>query len=406
MTAHSIVCGSCSNEVPYGRLSCPSCGELLASVAGSRRSSSAMAARAAVPDVLYEAGQAPTAAVVDGPLAGHAGAAVSRDPEAELPWAASTTHGALDVGYAHDGHVPGGGDGYHAPAEGEAALDGGVDGAPINGLDGASSAAGPAWAVGTAGLGAAKTPSYMPRPVRRAPQAAASEPVASSYLASEYVESEYVDSEYVPRGYIPNPPAASAPAPSPSFAGPGAYVPPMPVVTMPAGPPAPAREWAGYPPTAEGRLEDAADPAASAPATPADRQARFAEFVGWLSVAGAAFGAVGFLLPWGMVVIGSAGVGYFDRWGLSGPGHLIVAMAMLAILGLALVKNIIPVWIRTGLIGLGAGAYLLGLVWPYVFALPGTGPGAVIAAIGAVALTVAGLLALITDRHGRVDRLV
>jgi hypothetical protein len=135
-----------------------------------------------------------------------------------------------------------------------------------------------------------------------------------------------------------------------------------------------------------------------------DRQARFAEFVGWLSVAGAAFAAVGFLLPWGLVVIGSSGVGYFDRWGLSGPGHLIVALAMLAILGLALVKNIIPVWIRTGLIGLGGGAYLLGLVWPYVFALPGTGPGAVIAAIGAVALTVAGLLALITDRHARVDR--
>ena len=356
-----------------------------------------MSARPAVPDVLYDAGQAPTAAVVDG----HASAAVSRDPEAELPWAASTTHGVREVGYAHDGHVARGGDGYDAAADAEAALDGGVDGASLNGLDRASSTAGPAWAVGTAGLGAAKTPSYMPRPVRPAPQPAASEPVASEYDASEYDASEYVASEYSAR-----PPVASAPVPSPSFAGPGAYVPPMPVVTMPAGPAAPAREWAGYPPTAEGRLEYAADPAASAPATPADRQARFAEFVGWLSVAGAAFGAVGFLLPWGMVVIGSAGVGYFDRWGLSGPGHIIVALAMLAILGLALVKNIIPVWIRTGLIGLGAGAYLLGLVWPYVFALPGTGPGAVIAAIGAVALTVAGLLALITDRHGRVDRLV
>jgi hypothetical protein len=173
---------------------------------------------------------------------------------------------------------------------------------------------------------------------------------------------------------------------------------------MPAGPPAPAREWAGHPPTAGGRLGDTADSAVPGSATPADRQARLAEFVGWLSVAGAAFGAVGFLLPWGVVVIGSAGIGYFDRWGLSGPGHLIVALAMLAILGLALVKNIIPVWIRTGLIGLGVGAYLLGLVWPYVFALPGTGPGAVIAAVGAVALTVAGLLALIADRHARVDR--
>lgn len=349
MTAQSIVCGSCSNEVPYGRLSCPSCGELLASVAGSRRSSTAAVARSAVPDVLYDAGNGPSAVVVDGPLASEA---APRDPESELPWAASTTLGARDVGVPHDDPAAAGG----------VRQQGATEAASIDGHDGASSTAGPAWAVGTAGLGAAKTPSYMPRPARGAP-----------------------------------------PVVSPSFAGPGAYLPPVPVPTIPAGPPAPAREWAGHP-TPDSRPDDAAAPTASTPATAADRQARFAEFVGWLSVAGAAFGAVGFLLPWGAVVIGSSGVGYFDRWGLSGPGHLIVALVMLAILGLALVKNVIPVWIRTGLIGLGAGAYLLGLVWPYVFALPGTGPGAVIAAIGAVALTVAGLLALITDRNGWVDR--
>jgi hypothetical protein len=288
--------------------------------------------------VLYDAGSAPGTTVAEGPLANEP---PLRDPGSELPWAASATHGAGD----------------------SAAIDDDVAAASIDGTDRASSTAGPAWAVGTAGLGATRTPTYMPRP---------------------------------PRG--------AAPVQSPSFAGPGAYVPPMPVATIPAGPPAPAREWAGHPPTPERQPDDAVDPAASGPAPVADRQARFAEFVGWLSVAGAAFAAVGFLLPWGMVVIGSSGVGYFDRWGLSGPGHLIVALAMLAILGLALVKNIVPVWIRTGLVGLGAGAYLLGLVWPYVFALPGTGPGAVIAAIGAVALTVAGLLALITDRHGWGDR--
>jgi hypothetical protein len=305
-----------------------------------------------MPDVLYDAGDAPSAAVVDGPLAQepqHHGP-VARDPESELPWAASATHGPGDIGVAADGRA--------------ADDDDDVDAASIDDDDGASSTAGPAWAVGTAGLGATRTPSYMPRP---------------------------------PRG--------AAPVASSSFAEPGAYVPPMPVVTLPAGPPAPAREWAGHPPLERGR-DDAPDGAAAAPAIAVDRQARFAEFVGWLSVAGAAFGAVGFLLPWGLVVIGSSGVGYFDRWGLSGPGHLIVAFAMLAILAATLINNPIPVWIRTGLIGLSAGAYLLGLVWPYVFALPGTGPGAVIAAIGAVALTVAGLLALVTDRHWRLDRAV
>ncbi len=43
-TARSIVCGSCGSNVPAGRLSCPACGDLLASVAGGSR-------RAVVADV-------------------------------------------------------------------------------------------------------------------------------------------------------------------------------------------------------------------------------------------------------------------------------------------------------------------------------------------------------------------
>lgn len=370
MTAQSIVCGSCAADVPYGRLSCPSCGELLASVAGSRRFSAAAARSrvpaapspvpdppSTVPDVLYDTGAAPSAAVVDGQLSIQS---THRDADAELPWAASG-HG---VAHVDEGN-------------GAAAADADEDDAAILG-DGedASVTGGPAWAAGGAGLTGSRTPSYMPRGTAAAAEATL--------------------------------PAAGGGA-SPSFAGPGAYVPPMPVTVVPAGPPAPAREWAGHGPE-PGRASDGVDTAppstAASPASAADRQARFAEFIGWLSVAGAAFAAVGFLLPWGLVVIGSAGVGYFDRWGLSGPGHLIIALGMLAVLGLALIKNVIPVWIRTGLVGLGLGAYLMGLVWPYIFALPGTGPGAVIAAIGAVALTVAGLLALITDRHSGTDRSV
>jgi hypothetical protein len=344
MTAQSIVCGSCSAEVPYGRLSCQSCGELLASVAGSRRVP-ASAAPSKVPDVLYDAASAPTAAVVDGPLSVES---ARRDVEAELPWAISTTHGAGLVDGANGADV-----------DADDLLDSD---------DTSSITAGPAWAVGGTGLAGSPTPSYMPRPA-----------------------------------------TGVGVAPGPSFAGPGAYVPPLPMTVVPAGPPAPARAWAGhgpepsFPPDVAPNSPSGVD-ASGAPA--ADRQARFAEFVGWLSVAGAAFAAVGFLLPWGLVVIGSAGVDYFDRWGLSGPGHVIIAVAMLGVLALALIKNDIPVWIRTGLIGLGLGAYLLGLVWPYIFALPGTGPGALIAAIGAVALSVAGLLALITERHAGIDRSV
>src|SRR5687768_3282748 len=37
MSPQSIVCTTCDAAVPYGRLSCPACGELLASVAGAAR---------------------------------------------------------------------------------------------------------------------------------------------------------------------------------------------------------------------------------------------------------------------------------------------------------------------------------------------------------------------------------
>ena len=88
MTAQSIVCGACAAEVPNGRLSCPSCGELLASVAGSRRTPASARARSAVPDVLYEPPAAPTPAVVNGDVSRAAPSV--RDAEDGLPWGEPT----------------------------------------------------------------------------------------------------------------------------------------------------------------------------------------------------------------------------------------------------------------------------------------------------------------------------
>ncbi len=180
---------------------------------------------------------------------------------------------------------------------------------------------------------------------------------------------------------------------------PGAYVPPVPAI--PAGPPAPARAWAGQA-TADTAGAESPEPRTSA-AELLDA-ARLPEFVGWLAVAGAALGAVGFVLPWGISVIGARGVGYFDRWGLAGPYHPVVFATLLGLLALSLVRNPIPLWVRVGLPGLGLGALLIGLIWPYLVGLTGTGPGALVVAIGAVALLVAGLVALATDRHAVEDR--
>ena len=506
MTAQSIVCGACAAEVPYGRLSCPSCGELLASVAGSRRDAAPVAtpvaARPSVPDVLHEPSAAPTSSIVDGQLSLDASAHDAAPPSA---WVGSTTTQA--AGGAVETTVAAG------------------DSAEVGLLDDEADDL-PAWTPptstapwGTASdLNGGRTPSYMPRPGLRptapqpavpasadplapddepawlsngshpavanddepllltdpeppAPHASAPAvpgwpaPASPAHADREPVAEPDIDVLFPPpptngnvaplaavptpapgsdvawpepgavswparepvawpqpatsaavaaqtpssEGTLPAGPAVAAAAvattqPAEAFAGPGAYLPPAPVA-VPSGPSAPAREWAGQ--TAAVVGVDAAVTPDAPGGLNADLQVRLLDFVKWLSVAGAAFAAVGFLLPWGQVVIGSDDTGYFGRWGIAGPWHLLVALAILASLGLAVIDNKVPVWIRTGIAGLGLGALLLGLVWPYL-TLPslGAGPGAVIAAIGAAGLVVSGILALVADRHAEASRSV
>jgi hypothetical protein len=377
MTAQSIVCGTCAASVPYGRLSCPNCGELLASVAGARRGGARSAASkgvaasksagskrgAAAPEVLYDVAAAPSTALVEGPLAADDAA---REPETAWPAAANLDDAPLELGHY--------GNGVEDDEDLEGLIRDDDDAVEVE----PTTTAGHAWAVAGASLTGPTTPAYMPRPTY-------------SRTPAEAVAAE----------------AAAPPAPAPAMLEdpPGAYVPPLPVVSIPAGPAVPARAWAGQ---GNGTHPDA-DHASSSTKAAGDRlmdASRLAEFVGSVSVAGSALAAVGFLLPWASVMIGSDGVGYFDRWGLAGPAHILVVLAILGILVLAVVRNPIPTWIRTGLAGLGVGALLLGLTWPYLLGPLDAAPGVLIAAIGAIALIGSGLLALVTDRHAEADRAV
>jgi hypothetical protein len=386
MTAQSIVCRTCAASVPYGRLSCPNCGELLASVAGAKRggarslaSKGVAAARGAAsrrsagrapasasapaPEVLYDGVAAPSTALVEGPLAADD---VVSEPETDWPAAANLDDAPLALGHYGNG------------VEDDEDLEGLIrdDDDPVEVEP--TTTAGHAWAVAGASLTGPATPAYMPRPrfARTTDEAVAVEAAA------------------------PATPAPALPAEAP-----GAYVPPLPVVSIPAGPAVPARAWGGQ----GNGTHPESDPASPSTKTPGDRlmdASRLAEFVGSVSIAGSALAAVGFLLPWASVMIGSDGVGYFDRWGLAGPAHILVVLAILAILVLAVVRNPIPTWIRTGLAGLGVGALLLGLTWPYLLGPLDAAPGVLIAAIGAIALIGSGLLALVTDRHAEANRAV
>ena len=362
MSSQSIVCGTCGAAVPYGRLSCPACGELLASVVGAARRPVAVqrapkrASRTSRASAAADATPAGTSSVATAPPA----PATAEPAMADMPVSppASTTPSVLvDV---PDRATP--------PTAATAAMpyelgsSGWDQVRPTTDVD---VDAEPQWPAERPA-----TPFAVP-PTRtgQAPQNGAS---------PAYARSSYADA-------------------------PGAYVPPV-IPAIPAGPPAPARAWAGHPGTDDAPSD--ADAASNASAGALVDAARLPEFVGWLAVAGSAMAAVGFVLPWGISVIGGSGVGYFDRWGLAGPFHPIVVLGLLAILGLALVRNPIPLWVRVGVVGIALGALLLGLVWPYLFYLPGTGPGVLVVAVGAIILLVAGIIALVADRHEGEDRVV
>jgi hypothetical protein len=110
-------------------------------------------------------------------------------------------------------------------------------------------------------------------------------------------------------------------------------------------------------------------------------------------------------MPWARVVIGSSGAsGLFDTWGLAGPGHFLILVWAVVMVGISVLPNRIPVSIRSGLAGLALGIFSLGLVWPYlVFGPLGAGIGVWVVALGALVLTGTGIASAWRDRHAAGD---
>jgi hypothetical protein len=109
---------------------------------------------------------------------------------------------------------------------------------------------------------------------------------------------------------------------------------------------------------------------------------------------GAAVAALGFLLPWAEVVIGSGLAGsYWARWGMAGPGHWIVVAALVAISAIGLSRGRLAK-VPLGVAGIVLGALLVGLVWPYLFGVIGHSVGVWLVLAGALLVAVGGFLDL------------
>jgi hypothetical protein len=136
-------------------------------------------------------------------------------------------------------------------------------------------------------------------------------------------------------------------------------------------------------------------------------RARVAEVAGWFVVAGSSMALLGFLLPWSVVVIGSRGTGgYLDDWGLASPTHLFAVLGLAGVLALGVLKNKVPVWLRTGVLGLLTGGLLVGLTWPYAIGPLGADIGAMATFIGGLVLLGGGFVAIWATRHAEANPVV
>lgn len=201
-----------------------------------------------------------------------------------------------------------------------------------------------------------------------------------------------------PESLRPAPPAAPAGQPADRVPA-GSYLPPS-VVLLPTDPAlaladpsaTPAATTDGSTP-ADGAATTADTGRALLASLPTDVPTR-------LIATGAGIAGLGFLLPWSEVVVGSGAFGgYLAQWGLAGPAHLVVVVALLGIWAMALAGHRLPVRIRPAVPAIAASTLLLGLVWPYLFSVLGALIGTWVVVAGAVTMAVGGVLDLAAERH-------
>jgi hypothetical protein len=180
----------------------------------------------------------------------------------------------------------------------------------------------------------------------------------------------------------------------------GAYLAPSAVLPpLDAAPVAGTRRSTGR---ANGAAADGSEDASPAQLSLAETLAAFGitgDAARRLIGAGGAIAAMGFVLPWAEVMIGSGLAGsYWARWGMAGPGHWIVVGLLVGLVVAALAHDRVgrlPVGrLPVGTLAIGLGALLVGLVWPYLFGVIGHAVGVWLVLVGAIALVVGGILDL------------
>jgi hypothetical protein len=379
MVTRTVVCPDCGETVPYGRLSCPACGTLLAAVAGAPRRSRPLAAVA-----VSEAPTLDDTVTIEEPLPRPAAPRrAAAGPRHEAVTAADDAPLALAAHHSDDhGSAP--------PADREPATMGGVAADEV-----------------VAPVG------HTPPVLQDWPEASpATLPIPATPAEHRYEHEQGWDTE-------DGTPPASAFAEPPHPTAAGAYVPPT------EEPPTAEDDRATLAPTATpvvaggpAYVRTAATPMrpfgasiqpgmADRPPTEPHKPLRAGDaplladlpfdapdtLTGWLITGGAGLAALSFILPW----TGGA-ADYFLSWGLAATSRVLAFISVLALLWLSMTPNRLPSWVRSAVVPLVLGGVMLGLVWSSLFSgRPGL--GVFVALAGSILLVVGGILTVRPMRH-------
>ena len=346
MTTTLVVCPECGSPVAPGRLSCQSCGTLLAAVVGAQRRPAISMATAALPEIDEDR---PLAAFLPSqpapePLQPVATPAPKRGPRrltrSKSAAEPAKVHDATEIGAA--GPVP----------EQTSIFGAAPSPAPPIPQGWSDPSAGPVGAT-SGGGGSARDHGSMPG-AYLAPSATYAAPLAARPAATSIL------------------PAVPRPAPAPFSPAAATW----------------AAQQASTPPAA-GNGSIAGLRATDAPTDDTGRS-----LSEWLVIGGSTLAIVSFVLPWATDgVLGSNGIGYTAQWGLANIGHLLLIAAAGVVLLLHLGSRPVPSWIRSSVLPLAVGGLLAGLAFAYYARPFGGGSGVAVLLAGAVLLLVGGLLA-------------
>ena len=373
MAANSVRCPDCGSPVPVGRLSCASCGALLASVSGTARPAFVSASMDASAEVAEFDESLPIGgwSEPNGPTGPDSPVPDSPVPDSPVP--DLTGHRPTDT-------QPGEPDPARPPESAAERHSNDVEPDPGAGQATVDRGAHDASAFGTQPVAAGTTtptlanvadarPSHVPPLGGPGPMASA-DPILGAYL---------------PPSRTYRAPASGAPADRSSTSAP-AHAPALRPSPEPSSLLAPSPSPRRSPsPSPSLQLDDSVA----------------SHSVNWLVLVGCVVATGSFLLPWATDgVIGASGSGFTSTWGLANPGYLLLMAASLSLLGLELTAVRVPAWIRQGLLPLVVGCTLIGVVFVYDARPYGGGTGVGALAVGALLLFVGGLIGV---RPGRAE---